>query len=198
MRLLADYVLRTRTDEVPVSAPLREEDHSTRITMGFSANDANLVRHLAGQEAVLVRNIERPGEALARLRLVAVDPASSRLVAEVVGTPPAPERSIRTAAPHTSLGRPRHAGKALLTAGAVLGLILLVALGMTVLSRADRACASSMDCPDGFACAAWGNPAPGEAEYRSCERECRNDRDCPGSDVCIYVGVGVRVCRADR
>jgi len=197
MRLLADYVLRTRTDEVPVSAPLRE-DHSTRITMGFSAHDANLVRHLAGQEAVLVRNIERPGEALARLKLVAVDPASSRLIAEVVGAPPAPERVIRTAAPGTTVERPRHAGKAVLTAGAVLGVIILVALGMTLLSRADRACTSTMDCTDGFACVAWGNPAPGEAEYRSCERECRTDRDCPGSDVCVYVGVGVRVCRAER
>ncbi|HEY1416270.1 MAG TPA: hypothetical protein VGF41_00155 [Myxococcaceae bacterium] len=197
MRLLADYVLRTRTDEVPVSAPLRE-DHSTRITMGFSANDANLVRHLAGQEAVLFRNIERRGEALARLRLVAVDPASSRLVAEVIGAPPAPERSIRAAAPRTSLERPRHAGKAVLTAGAVLGVIVLAALALTLNSRTDRACSSSMDCPDGFACAAWGNPAPGEAEYRSCERECRTDRDCPGSDVCVYVGVGVRVCRAER
>jgi hypothetical protein len=197
MRLLADYVLRTRTDEVPVSAPLRE-GHATRITLGFSAQDANLVRHLAGQEAVLVRNIPRPGEPLVRLRLVAVDPASSRLVAEVVGTPP-PEPVRPRADPRTSPPvEPRHARKALLTAGVVLGLIVLVAAGLTLHAHADRSCTSSMDCPDGFACAAWGNPAPGEAEYRSCERECRTDRDCPGAEVCVYVGEGARVCRADR
>jgi len=196
MRVLADYVLRTRTDEVPVSPPVRE-GHSTRVTMGFASQDAKLVRHLAGQEAVLVSNIQRQGEALARLRLVAVHPASSRLVAEVVGTPPpAPVRP--TAAPRTPPARPRRAGKAVLVVGALLGLLVLGALGMTVLSRADRRCTSVMDCPDGFACAPWGTGAAGAGEYRSCSRECRGDRDCPGAEVCLQVGEGVRVCRANR
>ena len=211
MRLLADYVLRTRTGEVPVSTPLRE-GHPTRVTMGFAAQDTDLVRHLAGQEAVLVRNIERPGEALARLRLVAVDLASSLLVAELVGTRPSeparPEVDPGTSPgrppvrrevdPGTTPARPPRARTAVLTAGAVLGLIVLGALGVTVYSRADRSCTSSMDCPDGFTCAVWGNPAPGEHEYRSCERECRGDRDCPGSEVCVHVREDVRVCRANR
>jgi hypothetical protein len=191
MRALADYVLRTRTDEVPVSTPVRE-GHPTRVTMGFAAHDANLVRHLAGQEAVLVRNIERPGEALFRLRLVAVDPASSRLIAEIVGAPP--PAPVRAKAP----AEPRPARKALVTAAVALPIIILAAAGLTLHAHTDRSCTSSMDCQDGFACVAWGNPAPGEGEYRSCERECRSDRDCPGAEVCVYVGVGVKVCRADR
>ena len=196
MRSLADYVLRTRTDEVPVSPPL-PGDSPRRITMGFSAHDANLVRHLAGQEAVLVRNIERPGEAIARLRLVAVDPAASQLIAEVVGAPPPqpvrPKRDPRASSPESQPAR-----RFLLTAAVVLPLIVLAAAVLALRAHADRSCTSSMDCPEGFACAAWGNPAPGEAEYRSCERECLGDRDCPGSAVCVYVGVGVKVCRADR
>jgi hypothetical protein len=84
------------------------------------------------------------------------------------------------------------------TAAVALPLIILAAAALTLRAHADRGCTSSMDCRDGFACVPWGNPAPGEAEYRSCERECVTDRDCPGSDVCVYVGVGVRVCRADR
>jgi len=191
MRVLADYVLRTRTDEVPVSSPV-PEGHPTRFTFGFAAHDAKLVRHLAGQEAVLVRNIQRPGEALARLRLVTVDPSSSRLVAELVGTRP-PEPAHPEAAPRTSPAQPRRAGKAVLAAGAVLGLLVILALGLTVHARADRSCLVSKDCPDGFACAAWGSP-----EYRSCERECRTDRDCPGSEVCVQGSPEVRVCRANR
>jgi hypothetical protein len=196
MRLLADYVLRTRTDEVPVSAPLRE-GHPTRITLGFSAHDANLVRHLAGQEALLVRNSPHPEETLARLRLVSVDPASSRLVAEVVGAPP-PQPVRPKADPRASRAEPRPARKALLTAAVFLPLIVLAAAALTLHAHADRSCRSSMDCPDGFACAAWGNPAPGGGGYRSCERECRTDRDCPGAEVCVYVGEGARVCRVDR
>jgi hypothetical protein len=216
MRALADYVLRTRTDEVPVSPPVREE-HPTRFTMGFAASDAKLVRHLAGEEAILVTNIQRPGEALARLRLVAVDPSSSRLIAEVVGTqPPEPGRPgaaprpaepIRLgvemrlpepvrpeAAPRTFPAKPRRGGKVVLAAaGATLLLLVIVALGWMVHARADRSCTSSSECPDGFACAALGNP-----EYRSCERACRSDTDCPGSEVCVQGGVDVRVCRANR
>lgn len=197
MRLLADYVLRTRTDEVPVSTPVRE-DHPTRITMGFSAHDVAVVRHLAGQEAVLVRNNPHPGEALARVRLISVDPASSRLIAEVVGTPP--RQPVRPkAGPPTAPAEPRNnARKALLTAAVALPLIVVAAAALTVFAHTDRSCTSSIDCPAGFACAAWGNPAPGEAQYRSCERECRSDRDCPGADVCVYVGEGARVCRAER
>jgi len=196
MRLLADYVLRTRTDEVPVSTPVRE-DHPTRISMGFSAHDTALVRHLAGQEAVLVRNSPHPGEALARVRLISVDPASSRLVAEVVGTPP-PQPVRPKPDPRAAPAESGNARKALLTAAVALPLIVVAAAGLTVFAHTDRSCTSSIDCPEGFACAAWGNPAPGEAQYRSCERECRSDRDCPGADVCVYVGEGARVCRADR
>lgn len=216
MRALADYVLRTRTDEVPVSPPVAE-GHPTRFTMGFAAPDAQLVRHLAGQEALLVRNIQRPGEALARLRLVAVDPSSSRLVAEVIGTPPPepvrpgprppPAQPVRPGtelrqpaavrpgpAPGTSPASPRRVGKALLAAAGALVLLLgIVALGLAVHARADRSCTLSSECPDGFVCAAWGHP-----EYRSCERACRTDRDCPGSEVCVQGGVDVRVCRASR
>lgn len=203
MRVLADYVLRTRTDEVPVSPPVREGG-SSRVTMGFAAPDANLVRHLAGQEAVLVTNIQRPGEALARLRLVAVDPVSSRLVAEVVGTPP-PEPVRPEPAPRASVAQPRRPGKAGLAAGAVLGLLVLVAVGLTVYARTDRKCTSSSDCPDGLACVSWGTPPASPAlelvEYRSCERECQSDRDCPGREQCFLVDDGprsVRVCRSPR
>ena len=216
MRALADYVLRTRTDEVPVSPPVAE-GHPTRFTMGFAASDAKLVRHLAGQEAILVTNIQRPGEALARLRLVAVDPSSSRLIAEVVGTqPPAsgrpgahprpvqpirlgaemrlPEPAPPDPAPRASVVQPRRPGKALLAAaGAILLLLGIVALGLAVHARADRSCTLSTECPDGFVCAAWGNP-----DYRSCERACRSDRDCPGSEVCVQGGVDARVCRENR
>jgi hypothetical protein len=216
MRALADYVLRTRTDEVPVSPPVRE-GHPTRFTMGFAASDARLVRHLAGEEAILVTNIQRPGEALARLRLVAVDPSSSRLIAEVIGTQtpepvragadPRPAQPIRLGAemrlpepvrpdpaPRASVAQPRRPGRAVLAAaGATLLLLVIVAVGLTVYARADRSCTSSTECPDGFVCAAWGN-----AEYRSCERACRSDGDCPGSEVCVQGGADVRVCRANR
>ena len=215
MRALADYVLRTRTDEVPVSPPVRE-GHPTRFTMGFAASDATLVRQLAGEEAILVANIQRPGEALARLRLVAVDPSSSRLIAEVVGTPPEPagpaadqrpaepirlgaelrlpEPARAEPASPASVAQPRRPGRAVLAAGATtLLLLVIVAVGLTVHARADRSCTSSNECPDGFVCAAWGNP-----DYRSCERACRGDTDCPGSEVCVPGGVDVRVCRANR
>jgi hypothetical protein len=209
MRVLADYVLRTRTDERAVSAPAWTDagprpragrKDPVRIAMGFSAVDAGALRAMTGQEGVLVTNIRRPGEALARLRLVEVDPRTSRLVAEVLATEARaePRPAADRAAP--AAGSPR-TGKGLLVAGAVLGLLVLGAIGWALQAPADRRCTSSMDCAEGFACAPWVRPSGGDAEYRSCERECRTDRDCPGAEQCMAVDDGptlVRVCRSDR
>ena len=215
MRPLSDYVLKTRTDEVPVSAPLGADrgqsppatsKRPARITMGFAAHDADTVRRLAGQDAVLVRNIQRPGEALARLRLVAVDPRTSRLVAEVlsmgeVRSAGSPEHGVPAAHQRTAPARTRGARKGLVASGAVLGLLVLGLIAWAGQTRSDRKCTSSGDCPDGFACAPWGSPSPGEAEYRSCERACQSDGDCPGAEQCFLVDDGpgeTRVCRSSR
>lgn len=216
MRLLADYVLRTRTDEVPVSAPLQEERSGDRrpgrITLGFSAQHAQALQRAAGQEALLVRNIQSPGEPLARLRLLAVDPRTSRLVAEVVATHVAEQPSSATADPRTPPVRSRAVRQASVGSRAVLGLVavvlgvlVLVAVGWAMTSRADRKCTSSRDCPDGFACVSWGAPPPSSAvepfEYRSCERVCDSDRDCPGAEQCFlgeHGPSGVKVCRSPR
>jgi hypothetical protein len=198
-RHLADYVLRTRSGQVAVSPPVPGGGAGAgRITMGFSAPDANTLRSLTGQDAVLVRNIQRPGEALARVRLLAVDPRTSRLVAEVmpggVPLPPPPAPTVR----QTRAGA---GGKnlRLLIPGVVLGLIVLGAIALTLQSPVDRRCSTSMDCPVGFACASW--PGPAGENYRSCERTCLSDGDCPGSEQCSFIEDGphvVRVCRSSR
>jgi hypothetical protein len=209
MRLLADYVLRTRTDEVAVSAPVWPEagprprtgrKDPLRVTMGFSAPDARALRGMTGQEAVLVTNIQRPGEALARLRLVEVDPQTSRLVAEVLATgAPAQLRPVATRA--TAPARKARTGKAVVVAGAALGVLILGAIAWALYAPSDRRCTSSLDCAEGFVCAPWMRPSGGDADYRSCERECRTDRDCPGAGQCIAVNDGptmVQVCRSSR
>ena len=175
--------------------------------MGFSAPDANTVRSLTGQDAVLVRNIQGAGEALARVRLVAVDPRTSRLVAEVMpGGVPAPAPPAPPIGGTSPTGRPgmfptRRPGPSLrlVAPGTILGLIVLGAIALTLQSPVDRRCSTSIDCPVGFACASW--PGPAGENYRSCERTCLSDRDCPGSEQCSFIEDGshvVRVCRSGR
>ena len=195
-RLLADYVLKARSGQVPVSAPVFGDRGSGRITLGFAAQDANTVRSLTGQEAVLVSNIQRPGAPLARVRLVSVEPRTSRLVVQALpgGVPePVPPPAAEHISPTSRPGATIRMG----VPAAILGLIVLVAIGWTVQSPADRRCSSSGDCPEGFACASW--PGPAGENYRSCERTCQSDRDCPGSDQCSFIDDGphvVRVCRS--
>ena len=164
--------------------------------MGFSAQDASTVRSLTGQDVVLVSNIQRPGAPVARVRLVAVEPRTSRLIAQVLpGGVPAPVP--RTAARDLPPKRPQGATIRFGVPAAILGLIVLVAIGWTVQSPADRRCSSSSECPDGFACASW--PGPVGENYRSCEMTCQSDRDCPGSEQCSFIDDGphvVRVCRS--
>ena len=164
--------------------------------MGFAAQDANAVRTLTGQDAVLVSNIQRRGEALARVRLVAVDPRTSRLVAQVLPGG-APQQVQPAVAADISPTRRQGGASRLGVPAAILGLIVLVAVGWTVQSHTDRRCSTSSDCPEGFACASW--PGPAGENYRSCERTCQSDRDCPGSDQCSFIDDGphvVRVCRS--
>jgi hypothetical protein len=164
--------------------------------MGFAAQDANTVRSLRGQDALLISNIQRPGAPLARVRLVAVEPRTSRLVVQVLpgGVPaPVPLPDVE----HISPTRRQGAAIRLGLSAAILGLIVLVAIGWTVQSPADRRCTASSDCPEGFACASW--PGPAGENYRSCEMTCRSDRDCPGSEQCSFIDDGphvVRVCRS--
>jgi len=164
--------------------------------MGFAAQDANTVRTLMGQDAVLVSNIQRAGQAVARVRLVAVEPRTSRLVAQVlpggVPEPVQPAAVAQSSPTRRPVGAIRFGAPA-----AILGLIVLVAIGWTVQSPSDRRCSASSDCPEGFACASW--PGPVGENYRSCERTCQSDRDCPGSDQCSFIDDGphvVRVCRS--
>ena len=198
-RHLADYVLKTRSGQVAVSAPVpRDGDGGGRITLGFSAPDLNTVRSLTGQDAVLVRNIQRPGEALARVRLVAVDSRTSRVVAEVMpgGVPAAaPPASVVSTSPTRRPGT----NLRLVVPAAILGLIVLGASALTLQAPVDRRCNTSGDCPQGFACASW--PGPAGENYRSCERTCLSDRDCPGSEQCSFIEDGphvARVCRSGR
>ena len=179
-----------------MSAPVFGGRGVGRVTMGFAAQDANTVRTLTGQDAVLESNIQRPGEALARVRLVAVDPRTSRLVAQVLpgGVPEPVEAAVAAdISPTTRQGSAIRLG----VPAAILGLIVLVAVGWTVQSPSDRRCSTSRDCPEGFACASW--PGPVGESYRSCEMTCQSDRDCPGSDQCSFIDDGphvVRVCRS--
>jgi hypothetical protein len=196
-RLLADYVLKTRSGQVPVSAPVFGGRGVGRVTMGFAAPDANAARALTGQDAVLLSGIQRPGQPLARVRVVAIEPRTSRLVAEVLpGAVPEPVRPA-VARALSPTRRSQGAAIRLGVPAAVLGLIVLVAIGWTLRSPVDRRCSASSDCPAGFACATW--PGPAGENYRSCERTCQSDRDCPGSDQCSFIDDGphvVRVCRS--
>jgi hypothetical protein len=146
------------------------------------------------------------------VRLLAVDPRTSRLVVEVVATHAAEHPSSATAEPRTSAARARGTRKAVTGSGAVLGLVALVlavltlvAIGWASTLRANRKCTSNSDCPGGFACVSWGTPSSWSAleqvEYRSCERACQSDRDCPGAEQCFLVDDGprgARVCRSPR
>lgn len=92
MRHLADYVLKGRGEEIPVSAPVRGDlrrssppgNHVRSITLGLAALDADAARRLVGQEARLVTNIESPARDVGRLRVLEVDTPTFVLVAEVL------------------------------------------------------------------------------------------------------------------
>jgi hypothetical protein len=54
------------------------------FTLGFAAQDATAARGLVGQEARPSSNIQIPGRALARLRILEVDASMALLLAEVL------------------------------------------------------------------------------------------------------------------
>ena len=92
MRLLADYVLKTSEEEIPVSVPetgdLRPgfggRNHARRITMGFAAQDTARARRFVGREALLVTNIQIPTRELGRLKVLELHTPTSLLVAELL------------------------------------------------------------------------------------------------------------------
>lgn len=89
MRRLADFILKGRGEELPVSAPvrgdLRRRLWSDRyVTLGFAAQDASAARELVGHEARLVTNTYRPGREVGRLKVLEVNTPPFSLVAEVL------------------------------------------------------------------------------------------------------------------
>jgi hypothetical protein len=95
MRDLADYILKFRDWEVPVSLPVSGDPigppssafaggEGMRLSFGVPAGDVPEVTRHVGREARLFTNIQRPGVEVARLRLLRVNPRRALLVAELV------------------------------------------------------------------------------------------------------------------